>query len=535
MTQARLLIAAVSVAALIASTAASCSGGRSTGTDTASETDSTLTDTVASGQTDVLPPMLPDTAYSSVSYLDYKVERADTTTDGIINCTANMYASTPGVFTFRGGAYRDADFHGTVSGTPSEITVDWEFHTAQARASENFGSWGGGSGWTGQPLYVEWPDSCIRRFRSAGTLTPDFSAHEIIVGSLAGKIYFIDFNTGKSSRQPIDVTNPIKGTISLDPTLNGNLYVGQGIPVERPFGALTIDLYRHQVTHTVGEDPKAPRRWGAYDSSPLRVGQFLLRPGENGTLYKYLITPGSLKLHSALRYTTPTGAPGMEASMSAYANYGYTADNHGNLICTNLNTMRPVWVYRMDDDTDSSPVLIVEDGHPYIYTGSEIDRQQDGYAKYVKIDGLDGHAVWESKLEGRRADVNGKHFDGGFYATSLPGSGDCSHLIFINMVRNLHGQNGEFIALERTTGRVVYATLLKYYAWSSPVGFLNEQGQMFILTADCTGNVYLIRGSDGTILHSRHVGNNFESSPVAIGNSVVVGSRGNTIYRLSIK
>ncbi len=480
------------------------------------------------------PAMLPDTAYPSVSKIHAVTEIVDTTTDGTINDTRNIYDDAPGVFTFRRGAYRDANFHGTVKGTPSKISIDWEFTTGNARANERYGNWGGGSGWTGQPLYVEWPDSCVTRFRNAGSLTGDFSHKEIIVGSLAGRVYFINFENGKASRKPVDVVNVIKGTVSLDPTLNGNLYVGHGIPLQRPFGAVVIDLYRHQVSHSFGEDSKAPRPWGAYDSSALRVGQFLFRPGENGTLYKFSVEPGTLKLHSTLRYTTASGSLGMEASMSAYANYGYTADNHGNLVCTNLNTMRPVWHYDFIDDTDASPVLIVENNHPYIYTGAEIDKQGRGYAKFAKIDGLNGKAVWETKFEGRLAEVGKKHFDGGFYATALPGCGNCSELLFTNVVRNQHGQNGEFVAMERSTGKVRYSVALKHYAWSSPVGFVNERGEMFVFAADCSGNVYLFRGTNGELLYTAHIGNNFESSPVVVGNKLVVGSRGNTIFKMSI-
>lgn len=484
---------------------------------------------------DLQPAFLPDTVYPSANFLRSKTEILTPDIPGELTSTLNMYSNVPGVFTFRGGAYRDADFHGTVSGTPSEIEVVWKFRTDNSSSSERYGSWGGGSGWTGQPLYVNWPDSCVARFKAANTLLPDFGKQEIIVGSLAGKVYFINFNSGKASRKPIDVINVIKGTVSLDPTLNGNLYVGQGIPLQRPFGAVTINLYKHAVTHTFGEDPKAPRQWGAYDSSALRVGQFLFRPGENGTLYKWLVLPDKMQLHSTMSYTTATGSLGFEASMSVYSNYGFTADNRGNLVCTNLNTMRPVWRYDLGDDTDASPVLLIENGHPYIYTGSEIDKQGAGFAKFAKIDGLNGQPVWETKFEGRLAEVGSKHFDGGFYATALPGNGNCSDLLFTNVVRNLKGQNGEFIALERATGKVRYSVPLNYYAWSSPVGFLNENNEMFVFAADCSGYVYLFNGIDGKKLHCSHVGNNFESSPVVIGNELVVGSRGDTIFKLAIK
>lgn len=511
----------------------SCAGKK---TDSDNATDATDSNTADSATTIVAEPaFLPDTVFPSASYLRSTTEVLAPEIPGTLSTTRNMYADAPGVFTFRGGAYRDANFHGTVSGTPSSVEVVWEFKTSGGGSSERYGSWGGGSGWTGQPLYVNWPDSCIKKFKAAGNVNESFTGKEIIVGSLAGKVYFIDLLSGKASRQPIDVVNVIKGTVSLDPTLNGNLYVGQGIPLQRPFGAVTINLFKHQIIHTFGEDSKAPRQWGAYDSSALRVGQFVFRPGENGTLYKWFVTPDGVKLHSTMRYTTPTGSLGMEASMSQYSNYGYTTDNHGNLVCTNLNTMQPVWHYNFNDDTDASPVLIVENRHPFIYTGSEIDKQGAGFAKFAKIDGLNGSAVWETKFQGRLAEVGKKHFDGGFYSTALPGTANCSDLIFTTVVRNLKGQNGEFVAMERETGKVRYSVPLKYYAWSSPVGFVNERNEMFVFAADCSGNVYLFNGTDGKLIFTKHIGNNFESSPVVIGNELVVGSRGDTIFKLAIK
>ena len=478
---------------------------------------------------------LPDTAYASVKLINATTRVIDTVTDPKINSFRDLYRETPGVFAFRANAYRDADMGGTVKGTPTHIEVDWEFETAyDGRQTGSSQGWGGGSGWTGQPVYVEWPDSLIKKWQSRGTLSKDFSGKEIIVGSLSSNLYFIDFVTGKQSREPVYVKNPIKGSVMLDPTLNGNIYIGHGIPNERPFGAIIVNLDDHAITDTHGEDPKAPRNWGAYDSSAIRMGQFLFRPGENGTIYKFYVEPGKQNLHSSMSYTANGRPLGIEASMSIYKNYGFTADNSGLIVCTNLNTMKPVWVYDIGDDTDSTPVLAVEDGVPYLYTGCEIDKTKND-SKYVKLNALDGSIVWEKTVPGKRADVGKKHFDGGFYASSLPGRGNSTDLIFINVVENLHGQNGKFIAVDRQSGNTVYEIPLKHYAWSSPVGFLNEKNEMFVLTGDCSGNMYLINAKDGKLIDTLHVGNNFESSPVVSGNSAVVGSRGRSIYKVSLK
>lgn len=483
------------------------------------------------------PTRLPDTIYPSAkSGIDFKVMRVDTTTTEIISSLKDLYADTPGAFTFRKGSMRQADFGGKVSGRPSEFVIDWVFKTEENFTETKFGIWGGGTGWTGQPVFVEWPDSLLKKMKENKAVNEDFTGKEIIFGSLCGNVYFVDFTTGKASRNPIPGQNPIKGSISLDPSLNGNLYVGQGVPVERPFGVFMVDLFTNKIDFFRPEDPKAYRHWGAFDSSAICLGQFLFHPGENGSLYKYNVMPGKLELHSVMRYRVSGAAPGIESSMAIYRNYGYISDNHGNIIGINLDTLQPAWLYKIGDDTDCTPVIVEENGIPYLYLGCEIDRQgEDGTANFVKLNALDGSEIWKLKLQGHKKDLGEKHFDGGYFSSPLLGDGNCSELIFAQCVRNTKGQNGEFIAINRTTGDIVYTVPLKHYAWLSPVRFMNEKGEMFVVTGDCIGNMYIIEGKTGEIIYSERVGNNFESSPVVSGNTLVVGSRGNSIFKITLK
>lgn len=497
--------------------------------------DSSITCSTDTIETNEALTALPDTSYASTSMLEYHIERNRHTNDSTITDFVDMYDNAPGIFTFRGNMTRSAGFIGTVTGTPDTIIVDWEFMTALAPPDTCQTDWGGGTGWTGQPVYVDWPDSIVGRMKASGIVNRNFSGQEIITGSLCHMLYFIDFATGKASREPIDVKNPIKGSVSLDPSLNGNLYIGHGVPVNKPFGHLVVNVYQGEITRVTPRDRNALRRWGAFDSSPLRVDRFLFWPGENGTLYKYVCANGKLIPHSALRYTSNGIAPGMETSISVYRNYGYTADNHGNIICTNLNTMRPVWCFANGDDTDASIVICNEDGIPYIYTCSEVDRKPDGPAFFRKLNALTGELIWETATPSKRADIDNKHFDGGYYASPLPGKGNCSELIFNNCVANTNEQNGDFIAIDRKSGKIVYKVALEHYAWSSPVGLINEKNEMFIFTGDTHGNVYLINGIDGKILCRRNIGINFESSPVVIGNVIVIGSRVKSIYKMSIR
>lgn len=478
---------------------------------------------------------LPDTTYSSVENMKYEVEIRDTATDGRLNTLDDLYASSKSAMLFRKTPKRDAKFEGKFETMPKEIVVDWRQETDGRPAAQAYQRWGGGTGWNGQPLYIEWPDSLSARLKNSGAVNADFRGKEVIFGSLIGRVYFFDPESGKRTREPIDVTNPIKGTVSFDPTFNGNLYVGQGIPAGRPFGALVLDLFNNTVADTFPEDPKAYRHWGAYDSSPVRVGQFLFRPAENGSLYKFSIEPGKQKLHSVLRYRAVGSALGIEASMAVYGNYGFIADNHGNVIAVNLDTMKPVWHYTLGDDTDATPLVAVEDGKPYLYVGCEEDLSNRGFARFAKLNALTGEEVWKLDEPAKRKAVGDKHFDGGYYASPILGIGNCEGLIFTNIVKNTSGSNGAFIAIDRKTGQKVYELPLKYYSWSSPVGALTKDGQMVIVNCDGAGNVYIIDPKKGEIIASQTVGHNFESSPVLVDNHIYIGSRSNGLFRITLK
>ena len=479
-------------------------------------------DTVAQADT-IAEPLepLPDTVLASAANVHFIVDVLDTVTPGTLSLDVeSAYDPSAGVFTFRGNERRDMAQAGKVSGKPSRIEQDWVVETASDTTRTSLGVWGGGTGWTGQPLYVE-------------------KNQEIIVGSLCGKVYFLDFNTGASTREPLDVGNPVKGTTSLDPAMNGSLYVGQGVPARKPFGHLAVNLNAHRVEYMCDRDRKALRNWGAYDSSPVVAGGFLFWPGENGTLYKYAREgDGHLTMHSCLRYwvgASRIGA-GMESSMCVYRNYGYMGDNHGHILCINLNTLKPVWHYWLGDDIDASLVLEVEDGVPYVYAGCEVDRQgPTGNCNLVRLNGIDGTEVWKRSIECNRLELNGKHFDGGLYSTPLLGHGDCEGMIFLNLCQRGTSRRAEFMALNRKTGETIYSVQLKSWAWSSPVPFYNEQNQLFVMTGDSAGHGYLIAGKTGEVLFTAPLIANFESSPVVKDNYAVVGSRGNKIYRFAIK
>lgn len=479
---------------------------------------------------------LPDQPLPSAGEIDYTVEIADSTSSGELSTLENLYDNATGWFTFRGSAHRDAPIAGKVKGTPSKIVCDWTFRTDMK------GDWGGGSGWNGQPVYVEWHDTMLTKFRQTSPgLTPQFGKRELIVGSLAGKVYFLNFDNGEASRQPIDVVNPVKGSVSLDPAMNGSLYVGHGFPGPEPFGHLAINLCDHTIAYYFGRDKKAYRGWSTYDSSPVAAGQFLFWPGENGSIYKYTRSGnGQLKMHSILRYRVkdaPNSVLGTENSMCIFRNYGYIGDNNGHIICINLNNMHVIWHYDNHDDTDGSIVCETDDtDHPFIYTANEIDVRGDtGTCHFVKLDALNGQKVWEQKIPCTKRMIGKKHFDGGLYCTPLIGHGNCEGMIFASICQPNDSKNADFIAFSKQTGQIIYRIPMDFFAWSSPVAFYNERQELFIVVGDSSGRLYLINGKSGDVIFKEVLGDNFESSPIVKDNMFAVGSRGNRIMRFHVE
>ena len=524
----KILVGSVMVTAVAIMTA--CTGR---GTGNTSDTDST----VIEPEIPIEQLFLPDTAYASVEVVKFVVEDEDSVAAPLKDLD-DRYAGKESVYVFRKDLRRDADYGGKVKGTPREVEIAWAFETAYDTTHTRFGTWGGGSGWTGQPLYVKWTDDQQALFKkSSSGLTADFGPEEIIVGSLCGKGYFINYQTGKASRQPLDLGNVVKGTIGLDPEYY-NLYVGQGVPRQAgPFGHQVFDLLKHERTFFFGPDPKAWRGWNAFDSNSIVAGGYLFWCGENGSVYKYERSQGTLRRVSVMRYRVGGVAPGIESSLCVYRNYGYFSDNRGNVICINLNTMKPVWYYNNHDDSDGTMVCREEGGAPYLYTACEVDKQGDsGICHFIKLNGLNGERVWETNIPCRRINLPGKTLDGGMYASPLIGSGDCQDMIFANICRNGASKSaGELTAFSTKDGKILYTVPYGQFAWSSPVAFHNEKNEMFIFAGDASGIIRIIRGKTGEVVCKKVVGSNFESSPVVIGNTAVVGCRGNKIYKFVIK
>jgi outer membrane protein assembly factor BamB len=452
------------------------------------------------------------------------------------------YNEENGIFCFRGNAQRNRPTRGTISGKPTTIELDWVFETAYDSRMTDFGVWGGGSGWTGQPLVIRWPEEQRNRlFELDPAYLNQEHFKEVIVGSLSGNIYFLDFETGKATRPHLSIGNPIKGTVSVDPRMNGLMTVGQGIPNGDRFGAYLFDLFAgKEMDYRAGMDPTSRRLWGAHDSNPLFDAETgaLFWPAENGQIYKTIISSdrtfgATQKFNYGVQQHPDLG---LEASMGAFKNLGFFGDNGGNVFCLNLTTMRPVWLFDNIDDTDASLVIETEGKTPFLYLGNEVDKQGPTGTAYIrKLNALTGKEQWHFSRPCSGSNVGGKANSGGVLATVLPGKEKAKGLVFGIFSRPNGTMKGEFVAIDKETGKERYTIPMDAYSWASPIDLYDKKGNCYIFFTDVYGTIYLIDGVTGAIIHKEKTSYVFESSPVAWGNRIVVGTRGKTILSFLVK
>ena len=364
------------------------------------------------------------------------------------------YSQLPGVTTFGGSSYRDSFAYGSVTLSDKRLRQSW------SKTIGALGSWSG-TGWTGQPLIVQWPVETVAVMNVKQTYK-DANAPltEVIYPAMDGNIYFLDLETGAATRDAINTGIVQKGTACVDPRGYPLLFVGQGIPVENDQGngAAYVRVYSlisgEQISQFGGFDWFARRAWQAYDSSPMISDDTLVYAGENGILYSVKLNAefdpaagtvsinpdGMIKMrYEGSGYSTEednAGARlyGFESSIAAFRNFAFLTDNGGRLQCVDLNTMTIKYVVDVTDETDSSVVIeeSYDDNTIYLYTGSQVRKSSNelgegfGYSYQRKINGLTGAVIWEQKWICSTGETSAS---GGVVATPHVGKGQISDLV----------------------------------------------------------------------------------------------------------
>ena len=473
-----------------------------------------------------------------------------------------QFTEIEGVLTFRGDHHRSTPVWGTSSVTEREFEVAWQFKTTRGRYEQVKKAWGGGAGWTGQPSIIRWPPEVRAVMNLKSQHKEDDGFLEVVQGSLDGRVYFLDLATGLPSREPtfwnaaterfdadyINVRNPIKGSLSLDPRGFPLLYVGQGVPQVGPIGFRIFSLLDGQLLHFIpGRDRDAYRSWGAFDSSALinRENDSMVLGGENGLLYRVRLNTEfdpsvpSLSLSpevSRLRMKL-SGQPkqGIENSVVAHKNLVWFADNGGAVYCVDLRDGAVKWVWHGPhaDDTNPTLVLALEEERPVLYYGAELDLQKGLSQKawLRKLDGLNGALLWE---QGFASGVTGP-LNSGVYGTVALGTGQLDHLLFA-VVSGFPVDNAfRLMALERSTGDTLWNFDGDTYSWSSPLFFWSEEGEPWLVQGDARGRLRLLDARTGEEVAQVSLGANVEASPAMFEGRIVVGTRVENIFGIDIR
>lgn len=452
----------------------------------------------------------------------------------------NDYFALPGVSTFRGNNYRNNPVYGTADISYGTMTKIWNHHIGSFNGIEWIGC-----AWTGQPLVVQWDDDTKAIMNLYDSKKEKADLVEVIYATLDGYIHFYDLEDGSQTRDPIFMAMNFKGAGSLDPRGYPILYVGSGLYVDKEAPRMyAISLIDGTILYEYGnKDEFAPRNWPAFDSSPLVDAETdtLIWPGESGLLYTiklntdYDMSAGTLSMDPddpvRTRYSNAYSEDGRyvgyESSAVVVDSYLYAGDNGGMFYCVDLNTMELVWAQDVKDDINSTPLFIWgEDGKGYLYTASSLDYTAEastGTISIYKLDASTGEIVWEYPIE--CVTIDG--VSGGVQSTPLQGKegSDIEGMIFYSVARTPTAWDGKLIAFDMETGEVVWETATGNYGWSSPIAFYTEEGKSYIFTGNASGVCRLIDGATGEVLDILDLDETIEATPVAFGNTMVLGTR----------
>lgn len=451
------------------------------------------------------------------------------------------YFALPGIASFRGGNYRSDAAYGTadiVNGTMESI---WKMSVGYLYESE----WAG-CGWTGQPLVVQWDQQTKQHMNLYEAKKNKEGLVEVIYAKMDGWVHFFDIEDGSATRDPLFLGMEFKGSGALDPRGYPILYVGSGLDTNGNYQNMyLVNLLDCTVMEKIScFDAFTYRWWFGMDSSPLVDADTdtIIWPCESGILYTFKLNTqydpvaGTLSMDPEepvkTRYrhdyrNIEDRHLGYESSAVIVENYAYIGDNAGMLHCVDLNTMELVWAQDLLDDINSTPVFDWgEDGNGYLYLAPSLDYSGGGHKNTLpicKIDARTGEIIWKHEMEC----VTEDGVSGGALASPLlgrPGT-DIENLLIYSIGRSPGAWNGQVVALDKETGKVVWQFQSHSYIWSSPLALYTEEGKSYIFQADQMGYCYLLDGTTGQLLDSLKLGNPVEASPVAFGDKVVLGTR----------
>ena len=448
-----------------------------------------------------------------------------------------VYFALPGVAGFHGGNYRTGANYGTANIVDGTITQLSKTNVNSFIADPDWA----GCGWTGQPLVAQWDSET----RAIMNLYEDKKAKddlvEAIYAKLDGYIHFIDMEDGSATRDPVYIGSVFKGSGALDPRGYPVLYLGAGLSVTgSPQCIYAVSLIDGSILYKLSGDHKdAHRYWYGFDGNPLVDAETdtLIWGGENAVLYtiklntQYDKAAGTLTMAPdepvvsiyTSKYSRGNRYSGYESSLVAADHYLFLGDNSGLMQCIDVNTMELKWVQDLQDDINATPLLEwISEEECYLYAAPSVD-YNDGNVSVYKLNALNGEIIW--KYDAKCVDDSA--FPGGVMGSPLMGQTgtNMEGMVIFCIGRTPTYRSAQIIAFDKESGEILWQQEAGNNVWSSPVALYTEDGNGYIFLADISGTCYLLDGENGEIMNTLELRRTVESSPVAFGNKVLLGTR----------
>ena len=463
-----------------------------------------------------------------------------------------------GVLTYRGTAFRQNAAVGTVEDA-TQLTQVWAVETGSLKGKSRTYY---GFSWANQPVIEQW----ARRVRHDMPLldgkNDKTALKEVIAASLDGKIYFLDLEDGSKTREPIELGYPMRSTPSLSTLAYPQMSVGQYARFlankTGSIGQHFYDLLTNKENLTIdgldggSKKDRAYNDVGAFDGSALydRNSDTYITAGTNGMLYT---------VHMNTVYETPTDESGnlkvsptitmmksrtkkqkdaytaVEAPIAMYGSYVFYADVEGVLRCVDTTTMTTVWAVETGDAVKSAVALdFDDDGRLWLYTANTLLNRSKGDVTIRRYDATTGAEDWSLALNATKK----KDYTAGAMASPVIGQYQLGDLVYYTLSyisasgsekllgSGAKAQEGVLVALNKQTGKVVWAKSLGGYCYSSPVAVYNENGKGWIIQATSDGVLMLLDGLTGETINTLQLNGTIEASPAVYQNMLVIGTTG---------
>jgi hypothetical protein len=453
-----------------------------------------------------------------------QVDAAGVTTPGPID------PAHPGLRTFRGNYSRDYYGEGPV---PNHPVIRWRFPQTGGLcgvSTDIFSTrtWCG-TGWTGQPNVIPMGGGKV----------------EVREGAYDWRYHFLDGATGQPTRPAFKTQDLAKGSATSDS--NGYpLYYGGSR--DNRLRVIAMDGSRPHVLWQFNSNTQKGKLWNDdWDAAPLQVGDYLLEGGENSWFYVIRLNrgydaAGDVTVDPKIVMRVPGWDPkfrhqvrdadiSIENSVAFRDGVAYFSNSGGLVqgwdisdILNGGTTYKRVFRFWDGDDTDAT---IVIDPAGDLIVGRKMEEnvprpesfpRDHQIGSLMKLDPSNptDPVVWSVQ-------VGGFAPDGGILGTPA---------LYDGVVYATYTEGG-VVAVDETTGKLLWNLPLPGPTWSSPVPIDGK-----LIVGDGAGylNCFQLNPnhtSEPRLLWHLHVGGIIESTPAVWHGWIYVGSRDGGIYGIA--